>query len=96
MNNFQKLTRLRLSRKFSVGDGVQLSTGEIGTVRNVYQTENAVGYGVHLMKEGYAEYSQDELTSSPSHNNGKYGGPSRGGSAGGWCGGNNYRAGRNR
>ncbi len=93
MNSFQKLQAIRQQRKFSHGDGVSLSN-DPNTKGIIFSIELHNSKPTYYIKEqnGDTVFSGDDdtLTSEPSLNQGKYGGPSRGGTAGGWCGGNNY------
>lgn len=104
MNPSQKLVRSRAQRRFTRGDGVHVDTGELAGRSGVVTTwrdsdddhdEEALRlYRVEFddeLQPREAEVLSGLLSSRPELNTGKYGGELRGGNAGGWVGGNNYR-----
>lgn len=92
MNKHQQLENDRALRRFSRGDGVRLSDGRTGTVSECqFSLSEGVGYLITVPGNPDRVYMADSaLESVPELNQGKYGGPSRGGAAGGWCGGSGY------
>lgn len=80
-------------RRFTRNDGVRLPNGDEGVISSqFYKNDGSVGCVVR--PTGQTELvvvDEAVLVSVPALNAGKYGGPSRGGSPGGWVGGNNYR-----
>ncbi len=101
MNLYQLLARERQTRRFSSGDGVVVAEGPhkgrhgvilaIGNVSHRDEAQRAYEVAfTDAAREG-AVLTSAELLSDPKGNTGKYGGPARGGAAGRWCGGNNYR-----
>lgn len=94
MNPSQKMKAERLGRRFSTGDGVQLPDGRRGVIRAFGNATPDRGIACSVAVEGegaWVQAHEADLTSVPEINTGKYGGPARGGSPGGWCGGNGYR-----
>lgn len=96
MTSTRKKKRILYQRRFSRNDGVRLPDGREGHIVSTYGNSTE-GYSVIVSIKGSTEFTdlvsikETDLISVPSLNKGKYGGPSRGGSAGGWMGGNNYR-----
>lgn len=103
MNAYQKLKHDRAERKFSTGDGVRLPDGRVGTIRSIggiddRHPDKGCRYDVRVTPQA-AESGQEawetafeaDLASEPQANTGKYGGPSRDSSPGGWDGVNRYR-----
>lgn len=87
MNNYQKILKSRLTRKFSNSDGVSykddkgvVQVGVIQSVQNFDEQSNQWSYYVRNINTNIAILlSESCLKSEPYLNKGKYGGPSRGG-----------------
>jgi len=105
MNFFQTLALARQTRRFTRGDGVQVTEGphmgRFGTVLSwsgpLESSEPTRVYAVRFTDTDDVvgtDLLSAVLQSEPSLNVGKYGGATRGGVTGGWCGGNSYRRGR--
>ena len=95
MNPDQKMKAERLARRFSTGDGVQLPDGRRGVIRAFGSPtpDRGTECSIEVEDKGpWVAAHEVDLTSVPALNTGKYGGPTRGGSPGGWCGGNSYRS----
>lgn len=91
MTPYQMMEKIRLQRRFSTNDGVSLN-GRKGLILSAYFDESQnICYLVKDLDGAVFMAEQSQLTSEPALNKGKYGGPARGGAAGGWTGGNNYR-----
>ena len=85
--------RHRLQRRFSSGDGVRLPDGREGVIK-CHATSLEQGLEAMVAPQDGGEWVlvlEKDLVSVPALNTGKYGGPQRGGAAGGWVGGNFYR-----
>lgn len=103
MNAKQSAVRSRVLRRFSRNDGVVVRAGahkgrpacvSSCSELEVFSTDaEPFQYFLTFTDElgGHAFVPGDDLTSDPSGNQGKYGGPSRGGAAGGWMGVSGYR-----
>lgn len=103
MNAKQAAVRSHVLRRFSRNDGVLVHAGEHkgrpACVSSCSELEvfdkmsEPYQYFLEFTDElgGHAFVAGDHLTSDPSGNRGKYGGPSRGGAPGGWMGVSGYR-----
>ncbi len=105
MNSHQKMALRRQARRFTRGDGIVICEGPfkgregqivaVGDCKDGQETTQTYHVQLQATALSTAEstaVTSAQLESAPALNTGKYGGPTRGGRAGGWCGGNSYRA----
>lgn len=87
MNNYQKILKSRLTRKFSNSDGVSYKDDkgviQVGVIQSVQNFDTQANQWIYYVRNINTNrvilLTESCLKSEPYLNKGKYGGPSRGG-----------------